>query len=93
MDGVDTETLSPVPRAETMALARQSAEGVEATAQARGGRVVPGILMYAEECEADLILVGGTRRGAVVRRLLGSVALELVGRSRRPVLVVTPPGS
>jgi len=55
--------------------------------------VVPGILLFAEEQDADLILVGGTSRGPVARRLLGSVSLELVSRSRRPVLVVTPPGS
>ena len=57
----------------------------------RPGKVVRGILLYAEEIEADLIIVGASRLGRVARRLLGDVPLELVQRSRRPVMVVSPP--
>ena len=57
----------------------------------RPGKVVPGILLFAEEHDADLILVGASRRGAVARRVLGDVPLELVSRSRRPVLVISNP--
>jgi len=35
--------------------------------------------------------VGATSRGPVARRMLGTVTTRLVERSRRPVLVVTPP--
>ena len=52
---------------------------------------MPGILLFAEEHDADLILVGASRRGAVARRVLGDVPLELVGRSRRPVMVISNP--
>jgi nucleotide-binding universal stress UspA family protein len=41
--------------------------------------------------EADLIVVGSSTRGRLAERLLGSVPLSLVQRSRRPVLVVTEP--
>ena len=100
VDGVDVETLSPVPRSELAELARGSAEaaaarlreqGVEATAEVRPGKVTRGILVYAEEVEADMIVVGASRLGRVARRLLGDVPLELIQRSRRPVLVVSPP--
>jgi nucleotide-binding universal stress UspA family protein len=102
VDGVELEALSPLPRTEYHHAARESAEavaarareqGVEATAEARSGKVVPGILLYAEEEDADLIVVGASTRGPVARRVLGDVPLELVQRSRRPVLVVSAPAN
>jgi len=100
IDGVDLEALSPVPRSEYEQTARESANkvaerirehGIEATAETRPGKVVPGILLFAEERDADLIVVGATTRGPVARRVLGNVPLALVERSRRPVLVVSAP--
>ncbi len=61
------------------------------TADVRPGKVVPGVLMFAEEHDADLIVVGASTRGPVAQRVLGDVSLELVRRSRRPVLVIAPP--
>jgi nucleotide-binding universal stress UspA family protein len=100
VDGVDLEALAPAPRSEYAEAARASAEavaeriraaGVETTAETRPGLVVRGILLYAEERDADLIVVGATSRGRVAQRLLGAVPLDLVARSRRPVLVVSAP--
>jgi nucleotide-binding universal stress UspA family protein len=100
VDGLDLEALSAIPRSELAEGARASAEdlagriralGVDTTADARPGQIVRGILLYAEEHDADLILVGATSRGRIAQRLLGAVPLELVRRSRRPVLVVSPP--
>jgi nucleotide-binding universal stress UspA family protein len=102
VDGVEMEALSPLPRSEYQAAARASAEavaerirghGVEATAEVRPGDVVRGILLYAEEVDAGVIVVGASTRGPVARRVLGDVPLELVQRSRRPVLVVSGPGA
>lgn len=101
VDGVDLEALSPLPRSEYQEKARESANkiaerirehGIETTAETRSGKVVPGILLFAEERDADLIVVGASTRGPVARRVLGDVPLELVQRSRRPVLVVSAPG-
>ena len=101
VDGVDLEALSPLPRSEYQENARESANkiaerirehGIETTAETRSGKVVPGILLFAEERDADLIVVGASTRGPVARRVLGDVPLELVQRSRRPVLVVSAPG-
>jgi|SRR3954471_22918890 len=102
VDGVDVEMLSPLPRSEYQQNARASAEktaerirehGVDANAETRSGKVVPAILLFAEERDADMILVGASTRGRVARKVLGDVPLELVQRSRRPVLVVSAPGN
>jgi nucleotide-binding universal stress UspA family protein len=102
VDGVDVEMLSPLPRSAYAQNARESADktaelikeqGVEATADTRSGKVVPGILLYAEEQDADVIIVGASTLGRVARRILGNVPLELVERSRRPVLIVSAPGN
>jgi nucleotide-binding universal stress UspA family protein len=97
VDGVEMEALSPLPREEYARSARESAEalaaqirerGADASAEVRPGRVVPGILLFAEEHDADLIMVGASTLGRVARRVLGDVPLELVQRSRRPVMVI-----
>jgi nucleotide-binding universal stress UspA family protein len=56
------------------------------------GRPVPEILEFADRQQADLIVVGSSSRPAVAERLLGSVPLDLIKKSSRPVLVVTHPG-
>ena len=99
LDGLDVEALSPTPRSEFTQLAeatvsgfaeRLRAAGVEAEGNVRAGLVVPGVLLYAEEKDADVIVCGGSTKGRVARRVLGSVPVELIARSRRPVLVITP---
>ena len=99
LDGVDTETLAPMPRAEYRELAqtavdgfleRLRAAGVEAEGEVRPGAVVRGVLVYAEEHDADVIVCGASSKGKVARRVLGSVPVELIQRARRPVLVISP---
>jgi nucleotide-binding universal stress UspA family protein len=100
VDGLDVEMGSTMPRSEYTELARNAADGVaariresgrEVDAEVRPGKVVPGVLVFAEEHDADLIVVGASKRGPVAKRVLGDVSLELVRRSRRPVMVITPP--
>jgi nucleotide-binding universal stress UspA family protein len=100
VDGLDVEMGSTMPRSEYTEMARRSAEavaqrireaGVDAEAEVRPGKVVPGVRIFAEERDADLILVGASKRGPVAKRVLGDVSLELVRRSRRPVMVIAPP--
>jgi len=100
VDGLDVEMGATMPRSEFADMARTAAEGVaarlrergrDAEAHVRAGKVVSGVLIFAEEQEADLILVGASKRGPVAQRVLGDVSLELVSRSRRPVMVIAPP--
>ena len=100
VDGLDVEMGSTMPRSEYEAQARTAADAVggrirdagrEVDTHVRPGRVVPGVLIFAEEHDADLILVGASKRGPVAKRVLGDVSLELVRRSRRPVMVIAPP--
>jgi nucleotide-binding universal stress UspA family protein len=100
VDGLELEALSTVPRSELAALAQEAVDvavarlgeqGVHATGAVVPGQVTRGILLYAEERNADVIVCGASTRGPVATRLLGSVPMELVQRSRRPVLIITPP--
>jgi len=100
MDGLDVEALSPTPRSVFQENASKTIEGfldrlreqgVQAEGEARPGPVTLGVLLFAEEKEADVIVCGASTKSKVARRVLGSVPMELIGRSRRPVLVITPP--
>jgi nucleotide-binding universal stress UspA family protein len=99
MDGLDVEALSPAPRSEFHEpaqravdgfLERLRAAGVEADGEVRPGLVTRGVRLFAEEQEADVIVVGASTKGKVARKVLGSVPVELIQRARRPVLVITP---
>ena len=99
-DGVDIEAFSTIPRSAAAEPAERAAtavaeliraSGVEVEAHTLSGPVVRSILLFAEDRDADLIVCGGTTRGAIARRLLGDNSLQFIQRSRRPVLVVTPP--
>ena len=70
---------------------RLRAAGVEAEGEVRPGLVVRGVLLYAEEKDADVIVCGASTKGRVARRVLGSVPVELIQRARRPVLVDLAP--
>jgi len=100
LDGLDVEALSSTPRTEATAVARSAVDaavarlterGIQADGEVRSGLVTRGILVFAEEVNADLIVCGGSTKSEMARRVLGSVPVELISRARRPVLVVTPP--
>ena len=48
------------------------------------------ILATADEIDAELIVIGSNRHGALGTTFFGSVSKELLKRARRPVLVVHP---
>ena|SRR3712207_1158529 len=72
-------------------LHRLSDAGIEASMTVLPGRPLTGIMQFADQHDADLIVVGSSSRPAVTERLLGSVPLDLIKKSSRPVLVVTHP--
>ena len=102
VDELETEALSSVPRDERLRLAdeaataayeRLTAAGVPATKHVLGGPALDGILSFAEEQNADLIVLGPSAHSRLAQRLLGTVHLGLIERSSRPVLVITDPGA
>jgi nucleotide-binding universal stress UspA family protein len=99
-DDVEMEAFSTVPRAAASEHAERSAEalaeqlraeGINAAAHTLQGPIVRSVLLFAEDRDADLIVCGASTRGALRRRMLGDVSLQLIRRARRPVLVITPP--
>jgi len=100
-DEVELERLAAVPRDVFAVKAQESAAamvqrlrdaGIEASMTVLPGRPLSGIMEFADQQNADLIVVGSSSRPAVAERLLGSVPLDLIKKSSRPVLVVTHPG-
>jgi len=101
VDEVELERLAAVPRSvlaeqaqqAVAAIVRRLADaGIEASTTVLPGRPLPGILEFADQQKADLIVVGSSSRPAVTERLLGSVPLDLIKKSSRPVLVISHPG-
>jgi nucleotide-binding universal stress UspA family protein len=99
-DEVELERLAAVPRSVFAEKAQQSAAtmvqhlnaaGIEASMTVLPGKALTGIMEFADRQNADLIVVGSSSRPAVAERLLGSVPLDLIKKSSRPVLVVTHP--
>jgi nucleotide-binding universal stress UspA family protein len=74
------------PVAEALELATE--KGVEAEGELLRGTAVAQIAAYADERDADLIVIGSRGHGAITTPLLGSVSLGVLRHTRRPVLVV-----
>ena len=101
VDELETEMLASLPRSEFQRMAHEAADaavarlhedGVEATKTVLAGPALEQIMAFADQEDADIIVVGSSTKSRLAARLLGSVPLSLVQRSRRPVLVVTEPG-
>ena len=101
VDDVESQRFATLPRDELVRQAQTTAErmadrlaeaGVSARAVAQAGPAVATTIEYAEEIDADLIVVGSSRRPGMMERLLGSLPFELVRQSARQVLVISAPG-
>lgn len=67
-------------------------EGLRATYLLRDGIVPDTILEQAEVMQADLIAMSTHGRTGMLRLLLGSVAEQVVHRSKIPVVLIRPGG-
>jgi nucleotide-binding universal stress UspA family protein len=70
---------------------RRSPLGDRIHCHAVEGRADLQLCAFAEEIEADLLIVGATRRGHVLHDMLGSTAEQVVRRATVPVLVIHHP--
>jgi nucleotide-binding universal stress UspA family protein len=63
-------------------------QGIEARTKLLSGDAAKQILAYADEIDADLIVVGSRGLGAIGSALLGSVSRKVLHDAKRPVLIV-----
>lgn len=63
-------------------------QGLGATTVLLTGHTVDEIVAYADSHDVDLIVLGSRGRGALAGALLGSVSRDVLGESKRPVLIV-----
>jgi nucleotide-binding universal stress UspA family protein len=70
------------------AVARLLSQGLSAEAVVRAGAAGREIVDEAEACRAELIIVGASRHGTMMRMLLGSVADYVVRHASCSVEVV-----
>jgi nucleotide-binding universal stress UspA family protein len=71
-----------------IAAERAAAHGVRVTTVLLGGSTAEEIVSYGETHCVDLIVLGTRGHRAIVSTLLGSVSLDVLRMSTRPVLVV-----
>ena len=70
------------------ALAFAAERDIDAEAELLAGLPADEIVAYADDLDADLIVLGSRGRGALATALLGSVSRSVLHEARRPVLVV-----
>jgi len=77
---------------EKLAAAHLEGRGVSYKLETRSGEAADGILVQAQEMDADLIVLATHGRKGVSHFLIGSVAERVIRRAPLPVLVVRPKG-
>lgn len=91
-DAVEEELETNAERAVEAVTEAATEAGVESDVALRRGRPGEEILAYAEEIDADLLVMGSRRLDGHERRMLGSVSQDVITETARPTLVV-PVGS
>ncbi len=69
------------------------AEGLEAEEVVRTGTPAKEIADYAEEIDADMIVIGTAGRSGIERMVVGSVTNKVVRTAPVPVVTVRPDGT
>jgi len=58
----------------------------------QGTNAARAVCEAAERFDADIVCIGGHTRPGVLAKIMGSQALAILSRCKRPVLIVWPPG-
>ena len=87
-DAVETELTANAERAVKVVTDAAEAAGVESDGDVRRGRPSEQILAYADEIDADLLVMGTRGIDDHERRMLGSVSQDVITETTRPTLVV-----
>jgi nucleotide-binding universal stress UspA family protein len=87
-DAVEGELETNANRAVEAVSDAAAEAGVESSVAVRDGRPGEEILAYAEEIGADLLVMGTRSKNGHERRMLGSVAQDVVSEATQPTLVV-----
>ena len=74
------------------ALTAAEQHGVRARTKLLSGNAVDEIVTYADNLDADIIIVGSRGHGPLARALLGSVSKGVLNESKRPVAVIRDAG-
>lgn len=69
------------------------AEGLEAEAIWTEGKVLTAVMQYAENLNADLVVIGRTGSGGFLDKLFGSVATDIVKELESTPVLTIPPGA
>ncbi|WNY23299.1 Putative universal stress protein [Methanimicrococcus hongohii] len=72
---------------------RAGAEGVDFDTVNLSGAAAQEIVQYANQVNADLIVVGATGKKAIERLILGSVSEKVVRSAKQQVLIVRSDGT
>lgn len=87
-DAVEGELETNASRAVERVAEVAADAGVESEIAVRRGRPGEEIRRYAGEIDADLLVMGTRRKDGHERRMLGSVAQDVVAEAAQPTLVV-----
>lgn len=87
-DAVDEELTANADRAVERVASAATEAGIEHDTAIRRGRPGEEIRRYAEEIDADLLVMGTRRSDEPERRMLGSVSQDVISEAARPTLVV-----
>ncbi|WNY28216.1 Putative universal stress protein [Methanimicrococcus stummii] len=72
---------------------RAGAENVDFDTVSLSGAAAQEIVQYANQVDADLIVVGATGKKAIERLILGSVSEKVIRNAKQQVLVVRSDGT
>ncbi|MGM0606724.1 MAG: universal stress protein [Halobacteriota archaeon] len=87
-DAVDEELTANAEQAVARVVDAATDAGLENEASVRQGRPGEEIRSYAEEIDADLVVMGTRGANGHERRMLGSVSQDVITDTPRPTLVI-----